>query len=64
MKQTVKKVIGLLHSLKSTFGITVLFVTHNLWIAETADRKITIKYRLGVHHDRLNGNAILAIDMV
>lgn len=57
-----KKVIGLLHSLKSTFGITVLFVTHNLQIAETADRIITIKDGV-VHHDRLNGNPISATDM-
>ncbi len=38
-----KKVVSLLHSLQKAFGITVLFVTHNLQIAETADRVITIK---------------------
>lgn len=38
-----KKVVSLLRSLQRAFGITVLFVTHNMQIAETADRIITIK---------------------
>lgn len=37
------KVVTLLHNMKSNFGITVLFVTHNLQIAETADKIITIR---------------------
>lgn len=36
-----KKVVKLLHSLKTTFGVTVLFVTHNEQIAKTADRVLT-----------------------
>lgn len=31
-----KKVVGLLHSLKNTFGVTILFTTHNEQIAHTA----------------------------
>lgn len=58
-----KKVVELLHKLKNTFGITILFTTHNLQIAETADRVITIKDGL-VFHDKINENAILASDMV
>lgn len=58
-----KKVVALLHSLKSTFGITVLFVTHNFQIAETADRVITIKDGL-ICHDRINENPITAGNMV
>lgn len=38
-----KKVIGLLHRLKDTFGITILFTTHNEQIAHTADRIMTMK---------------------
>lgn len=38
-----KKAVGLLHSLKNVFGVTVLFTTHNKQIADTADRIITIK---------------------
>lgn len=58
-----KKVVALLHSMKSTFGITILFVTHNLQIAETANRIITIKDGL-IYHDRLNEHPISANDMV
>ncbi|MHC1748342.1 MAG: ABC transporter ATP-binding protein [Cellulosilyticaceae bacterium] len=58
-----KKVVSLLHNLKSTYGITILFVTHNLQIAETADRIITVKDGL-LHHDRFNENPISAYDMV
>lgn len=58
-----KKVVQLLHNLKSSFGITVLFVTHNLQIAETADRVITIKDGL-ICHDRINENPITAGNMV
>lgn len=32
-----KQVVALLQELKRTFGLTILFVTHNLQIAETAD---------------------------
>lgn len=58
-----KKVVSLLHALKSAFGITVLFVTHNLQIAETADRVITIKDGL-LYSDRYNDCPIRAEDMV
>lgn len=57
-----KKVVQLLHSLKSTYGIAVLFVTHNLQIAETADRIITIKDGR-LFHDKINENPISAGDM-
>lgn len=57
-----KKVVELLHTLKNTFGITILFTTHNLQIAETANRVITIKDGL-VFQDKINKNAILASDM-
>ncbi len=58
-----KKVIALLHDLKSTYGITILFITHNLQIAETADRVITLKDGL-ICKDELNQNPISASDMV
>lgn len=58
-----KLVVELLHEMKHTFGITVLFVTHNLQIAETADRIITIKNGW-VSCDRANKNPILPKDMV
>lgn len=58
-----KKVVELLHGLRSTFGITVLFVTHNLQIAETADRIITIKDGF-ICHDRFNEKPITAGNMV
>lgn len=54
-----KKVLELLHSLKTTFGITVLFVTHNEQIASTADRVLTIKDGL-LHSDVVNQNPIPA----
>lgn len=38
-----KLVVTLLHELKSVFGITILFTTHNPQIAETADRVLTMK---------------------
>lgn len=58
-----KKVVELLHDMKNSFGITVLFVTHNLQIAKTADRVITIKDGL-LYHDRQNEHPIAAADMV
>lgn len=58
-----KKVVALLQTLKNTFGLTILFVTHNLQIAETADRVITIKDGL-LHQDRINPNPISAYDMM
>jgi putative ABC transport system ATP-binding protein len=38
-----KKVLALLHHLKSSFGIAILFVIHNGEIAKTADRSVIIK---------------------
>ncbi len=58
-----KRVIGLIHSVKSTFGISVVFVTHNLSIAQTADRVITMKDGLVVSDER-NESPISAADMV
>jgi putative ABC transport system ATP-binding protein len=58
-----KKVVELLHSLRATFGVTILFTTHNAQIAETADRVLTIKDGL-VYHDVINKNPISASDMV
>jgi len=58
-----KKVIALLHSLKSAFGVTVLFVTHNNQIAKTADRVLTIKNGL-LHSDIINEKPILAENMI
>lgn len=58
-----KKVVSLLHDLKNTFGLTILFVTHNLQIAETADRIITLKDGL-IYHDRINQNPLSAYDMI
>lgn len=57
-----KKVVELLHTLKSTFGITILFTTHNLQIAKTANRVLTIKDGL-LFDDRINENPVLAKDM-
>lgn len=58
-----KKVVKLLHNLKSAFGVTILFVTHNEQIAKTADRMITIKDGL-LNSDLTNENPISAEDMV
>ena len=57
-----KKVIELLHKIKSTFGVTVLFVTHNEQIEQTADRIITIKDGL-LYKDIINENPIAAENM-
>lgn len=58
-----KKVVELLHSLQSTFGITILFITHNAQIAETADRVITIKNGL-ISQDKINEHPISPSDMI
>lgn len=58
-----KKVVELLHSLKSTYGVTILFTTHNSQIAKTADRVLTIRDGL-LHKDVMNENPISAGDMV
>ncbi len=58
-----KKVVALLQAIKKNFGLTILFVTHNLQIAETADRVITLKDGL-IAHDRINENPISAYDMM
>lgn len=58
-----KKVVGLLHSLKKMFGVTVLFTTHNKQIAQTADRILTIKNGL-IFDDVVNKNPISAYEMV
>lgn len=38
-----KRVVGMLHGLRSSIGMTVLFTTHNRQIARTADRIMTMK---------------------
>ena len=58
-----KKVIELLHEMKNTYGLTILFTTHNKEIAETADRVLTIKDGL-LYSDVINKNPILPCDMV
>lgn len=58
-----RRVVKLLHELKDTYGITVVFVTHNLQIAETADRVVTIKDGL-LWQDRMNSHPISADEMV
>lgn len=58
-----KKVVELLHLLKSTFGVTVLFVTHNAQIARTADRVLTIKNGL-LADDITNSQPLAAAEMV
>jgi len=58
-----KKVIELLHYVKKTFGITIIFITHNLSIAKTADRIITMKNGL-LSGDERNLNPITASQMV
>lgn len=58
-----KKVVELLHSIKSTFGTTILFTTHNAQIADTANRVLTIKDGL-LHRDMNNETPIPANEMV
>ncbi len=58
-----KQVVELLHNVKATFGISILFITHNLEIAKTADRVITIKDGL-IYKDIINENPITASEMV
>lgn len=58
-----KQVVKLLHDIKESFGVSILFVTHNLQIAKTANRVITIKDGL-ISTDRMNQNPISAYDMV
>lgn len=58
-----KNVVSLLHRMKEEFGITILFVTHNLQIAKTAERVVTIKDGK-LYHDKYNKTPISAWDMV
>ena len=58
-----KNVVRLLHLLKTTFGITILFTTHNQQIAKTADRVLTIKDGL-LSQDNNNESPISADKMV
>lgn len=58
-----KNIVELLHKLNKEYGITILFVTHNQQIAETADRIITITDGQ-VKRDERNANPIHANDMV
>lgn len=57
-----KKVVSLLHKVKGSFGITILFTTHNQQIAKTADRIITIKDGL-IASDHENHHPIQADEM-
>lgn len=58
-----KNVVELLHSLQSTFGMTILFTTHNPQIAKTADRIITMKNG-AILSDVVNDHPISARSMV
>lgn len=58
-----KKVVGLLHDLKSVFGIAVLFTTHNQQIAKTADRILTMKNGM-IYQDVRNDAPITADAMI
>lgn len=58
-----KNVVALLHDLKVKFGITVLFTTHNVQIARTADRILTIRDGR-VSKDETNVDPISAENMV
>jgi putative ABC transport system ATP-binding protein len=58
-----KQVVELLHQVKVAFGIGILFITHNLEIAKTADRVITIKDGL-IFSDKTNEKPISASEMV
>lgn len=58
-----KKVVELLHALKSAFGVTILFTTHNRQIAKTADRILTIRDGY-LYKDFLNTDPIPAGEMV
>lgn len=58
-----KNVVELLHMLKETFEITILFTTHNQQIAKTADRIITIKDGI-LSQDVLNQSPIRAQEMI
>lgn len=58
-----KNVVELLHMLKKTFEITILFTTHNQQISKTADRIITIKDGI-LSQDVLNQSPIEAQEMV
>lgn len=58
-----KKVVELLHSLKNTFGVTILFTTHNEQIAHTANRIITMKDGM-IISDMENKNPVSAGDMI
>lgn len=58
-----KNVVELLHNLQTTFGMTILFTTHNPQIAKTADRIITMKNGT-IQSDILNEHPISAKKMV
>lgn len=53
------RVLKLLHLIKKQYGITIIFVTHNLKIADTAERIITMKDGF-IHNDRWNENPLRA----
>lgn len=57
-----KKVVELLHTVKNTFGISIIFVTHNISIANTADRISTLKNGK-IESDIRNEHPIQATDM-
>lgn len=58
-----KNVIELLHNLKCSLGMAILFTTHNKQIAKTADRIITIKNGM-IASDILNEHPIPAQNMI
>jgi putative ABC transport system ATP-binding protein len=58
-----KRVIKLLHLIKRQYGITIIFITHNLKIANTAERIITIKDGL-IYKDMKNETSGNADEMI
>lgn len=57
-----KNVVALLLQIKKHFGMTIVFITHNLEIAKVSERIITMKNGL-IFKDEVNANPIDVKDM-
>lgn len=57
-----KNVVALLLDIKKRFGMTIVFITHNLEISKVSERVITMKNGL-IYKDCINSNPIRAEDM-
>lgn len=57
-----KNVVSLLLQIKKHFGMTIVFITHNLEIAKVSERIITMKNGL-IFKDEINANPIDVEDM-